>query len=190
MDVKLLDTDDSLHFSLLRLQLIELIRACTSNPSGNTNSPDISTALQFATTHLAPLAPTNPTFLADLERTMALLIFPTENLAPQLAELIDPQLRKSVANRVNEAILSSQGARREAQIRKLVRMRAWSEKMARESKKVEIPDDGLGFGLDEQPAGSRGRAEQNGNGVLTSHRIAETDGDTTMREGNGEVMVS
>ena len=147
---------------------------------------EFSMALQFATTHLAPLAPTNPTFLADLERTMALLIFPTENLAPQLAELIDPQLRKSVANRVNEAILNSQGARREAQIRKLVRMRVWSEKMARESKKVEIPDGGLGFGLDEQPATTGGRAEQNGNGFSISQSLAETDGDTAMRDGNGE----
>lgn len=192
LNPQLLDTDDSLHFSLLRLQLIELIRACTSKPKGDTSSPDISTALQFATTHLAPLAPTNPTFLADLERTMALLIFPTDNLAPQLAELIDPQLRKSVANRVNEAILSSQGARREAQIRKLVRMRAWSEKMARETKKIEIPEGGLGFGLDEQPASARGRAEQNGHGFVGTRAIAEADDDATMREGNGEgeAMVS
>lgn len=118
---------------------------------------------------------------------MALLIFPTENLAPQLAELIDPQLRKSVASRVNEAILSSQGARREAQIRKLVRMRAWSEKMARESKKVEIPDGGLGFGLDELPAAARGRPEQNRNGFPISQSTGGTDGDTAMRDGNGEV---
>jgi glucose-induced degradation protein 8 len=190
--VQLLDTDDSLHFSLLRLQLIELIRACTSGPSGDTNSPDVSAALQFATTHLAPLAPTNPAFLADLERTMALLIFPTDNLAPQLAELIDPQLRKSVANRVNEAILSSQGARRESQIRKLVRMRAWSEKIARESKKLEIPDGGLGFGLDEQLSPASGRAQANRNEVRPFQPTSEADGDTTMREGNGEreAMVS
>ncbi len=117
---------------------------------------------------------------------MALLIFPTENLAPQLAELIDPQLRKSVANRVNEAILSSQGARREAQIRKLVRMRGWSEKIARESRKVEIPEGGLEFGLDEHPAAVRGRAERNENGVMGPQSTTEADEDTTMREGNGE----
>ncbi|ERF74290.1 hypothetical protein EPUS_01977 [Endocarpon pusillum Z07020] len=194
LNPQLLDTDDSLHFSLLRLQLIELIRACTSKTSGNvTNSPDISTALQFATTHLAPLAPTNPNFLADLERTMALLIFPTDNLAPQLAELIDPRLRKSVANRVNEAILGSQGSRREAQINKLLHMRVWGEKAAIESKKIDIPDAGLGFGLDERPAAAgRGRTEQNGNGVMGSQAPAEGDGDTAMREGNGEgeMMVS
>ena len=40
-----------------------------------------------------------------------------------------------MANRVNEAILSSQGARREARIRNLVRLRAWSEQKAREAKK-------------------------------------------------------
>jgi glucose-induced degradation protein 8 len=116
---------------------------------------------------------------------MALLIFPTENLAPQLAELIDPQLRKSVASRVNEAILNSQGAG-EAQIRRLVRIRAWGEKVARESKKIEIPVGGLGFGLEEQPASAGGRAEQNGNGVTGSQSTTEADGDTTMREGNGE----
>jgi len=181
-----------LHFSLLRLQLIELIRACTSKPNGSTNSPDISAALQFATTHLAPLAPTNPNFLADLERTMALLIFPTDNLAPQLADLIDPQLRKAVAKRVNEAILSSQGARREAQIMKLMHMRVWAEKMAKESKKIDIPEAGLGVGLEEQPLGGRGRTERNDNGLSASRTNTEADGDTTMREGNGEadVMVS
>ena len=123
---------------------------------------------------------------------MALLIFPSDNLAPQLAELIDPQLRKSVANRVNEAILSSQGARREAQIRKLVRMRAWSERVARETKKIDIPGGGLGFGLDEQPAAARGRAEQNGDVFMGSRAIMEGDGDATMREGNleGDAMVT
>ncbi len=189
---QLLDTDDSLHFSLLRLQLIELIRACTSRTNGNvTNSSDISTALQFATTHLAPLAPTNPNFLADLERTMALLIFPTDSLAPQLAELIDPRLRKSVANRVNEAILGSQGSRREAQINKLLHMRVWGEKAAIESMKIDIPEAGLDFGLDERPAAG-GRAERNGNGVTASQATVEGDGDTTMREedGEGETMVS
>jgi len=123
---------------------------------------------------------------------MALLIFPTDNLAPQLADLIDPQLRKAVAKRVNEAILSSQGARREAQIMKLMHMRVWAEKMAKESKKIDIPEAGLGVGLEEQPLGGRGRTERNDNGLSASRTNTEADGDTTMREGNGEadVMVS
>ncbi|KAI9779454.1 MAG: hypothetical protein M1816_003506 [Peltula sp. TS41687] len=131
---EILDTDPSLHFALLRLQLIELIRTCTSTPNG-----DITQALNFATTQLAPRAPTDPEFLEDLERTMALLIFPPEDLAPPLAELLDPQLRKTVASRVNEAILISQGAKREARIRKLIRLRAWAEKSARDAKK-DLPE--------------------------------------------------
>ena len=128
---QILDSDPSLHFALLRLQLVELIRSCTAHSNG-----DITPALDFATTKLAPRAPTNPEFLEDLERTMALLIFPPDNLAPPLAEILNPSLRKTVANKVNEAILSSQGARREARIRNLVRLRTWAEQKARETKKI------------------------------------------------------
>jgi len=145
LNPQLLDTDTSLHFSLLRLQLIELIRACTTS-SSDTSPTDLSAALDFATTHLAPRAPTNPEFLSDLEKTMALLIFPPDNLAPQLAELIDPSLRKEVATRVNQAILESQGAKRDARLRNLIKLRAWSEKKARDMGR-DLPDR-LGIGLD------------------------------------------
>jgi glucose-induced degradation protein 8 len=107
---------------------------------------DITPALTFATCQLAPRAPTNPEFLEDLERTMALLIFPKDNLASQLKALLDPSLRQIVANRVNEAILGSQGVRREARIRNLVRLRAWAEQQARGAKK-DIPNR-LSLGLD------------------------------------------
>jgi len=146
MNVKqILDTNPSLHFSLLRLQLIELIRNCTSDPDG-----DISAALAFATTHLAPRAPNNPAFLQDLERTMALLCFPPNNLAPPLAELMDPALRKRVATKVNEAILDAQGVPKEAKIRRLVRLRAWGEQRIRNEKR-DVPPMGLGLDLG-QPA--------------------------------------
>jgi len=112
----------------------------------NNPNADITPALTFATSHLAPRAPTNPEFLEDLERTMALLVFPTESLAPALKALLDPSLRQAVANRVNEAILGSQGARREARIRNLVRLRAWAEQKARASNK-NIPAN-LSLGLD------------------------------------------
>ena len=117
---------------------------------------------------------------------MALLIFPSENLSPQLAELVDPHLRSVVANRVNEAILHAQGARREAQIRKLIRLRAWSEKIAREDgggtasgRKIDLPDR-LDLGLDELPSGAgAGGGGQGHNGTTTGN------GDTVMT-GNGE----
>lgn len=132
---QILDEDPSLHFSLLRLQLVELIRRCTSTPDA-----DITPALEFATSQLAPRAPTNPQFLEDLERTLALLIFPTENLAPSLATLLQPNLRKDIATRVNEAILKNQGARKEARLRNLVKLRAWAEQKARETKPGGLPD--------------------------------------------------
>lgn len=117
-----MDIDPSLHFALLRLQLIELIRKCTATTDG-----DISSALNFATTHLAPRAPGNQSFLEDLERTMALLCFPRDNLAPPLAELMDPALRRSVANKVNETIMETEGLKKEPKIRSLVKLRAWGE---------------------------------------------------------------
>ncbi|KAJ5214888.1 LisH dimerization motif subgroup [Penicillium chermesinum] len=132
LNPQVLDENPSLHFALLRLQLIELIRTCTSTPDG-----DISPALEFATAQLAPRAPTNPQFLEDLERTLALLIFPSDNLSPSLASLLDPSLRKDIAAQVNEAILQSQGARKEACLRNLAK--------AREAKK-DIPEK-LDIGL-------------------------------------------
>lgn len=129
-----MERDESLHFALLRLQLVELIRTCTSEPDG-----DVTPAIDFAAANLAPRAPSNPEFLDDLEQTMSLLIFPTDNLIPSLAAILDPSLRKSVATRVNEAILVNQGFRREARIRELVRCRAWAEAKAREAK-IDLPE--------------------------------------------------
>lgn len=122
---------------------MELIRECNSKPGG-----DISPALTFATQQLAPRAPTNPGFLEDLERTMALLVFPPDNLEPQLAALLHPDLRRSVADSVNKAILSIQNQRRDAAIRNLVRLRAWAENTARDQKK-DLPAR-IELGLDER----------------------------------------
>ncbi|KAF2803056.1 uncharacterized protein BDZ99DRAFT_468398 [Mytilinidion resinicola] len=157
LNPQILDLDPTLHFALLRLQLIELIRKCMTTPDA-----DITPALTFATSQLAPRAPTNPEFLEDLERTMALLIFPPENLAPPLAALLDPALRQTVATRVNEAILGSQGARREARIRNLVRLRAWAERKARDAGK-DIPDK-LDLGLNADKEGDDEDDAMNGNG--------------------------
>ncbi|CAZ83533.1 unnamed protein product [Tuber melanosporum] len=141
---ELLETNLPLHFSLLRLQLIELIRNCAQSPDG-----DISEALAFATTHLAPRAPGNSKYLQDLERTMALLCFPMENLAPPLAELMDPALRRQVADKVNEAILEVQGVPKEAKIRRLVRLRAWAEQRMR-SERRDMPNMDLGLDVESQ----------------------------------------
>lgn len=125
---QILDEDKALHFALLRLQLVELIRSCNAGS-------DISPALKFATEQLGPRAPTNPKFLEDLERTMALLLFPADSLDPQLAALLHPDLRRDVADEVNKAILERQSRRRDAAIRQLVKIRAWAENTARDKGK-------------------------------------------------------
>ncbi|KAK1989269.1 ran binding protein in the microtubule-organising centre [Colletotrichum cereale] len=139
-DSEILDHDPTLHFALLRLQLVELIRSCTNTPGG-----DITPALTFATNHLGPRAPTDSRFLKDLEETMALLIFPHNDLEPQLAAILHPDLRRDVADDVNKAILQRQSERREAAIRQLVKMRAWAESTARAEKRA-LPDR-IGLGL-------------------------------------------
>jgi hypothetical protein len=123
------------------LQLIELIRKC-QGPDGQ---GDIAPALDFAATHLAPRAAMNDSYLEILEQTMALLCFPMDNLAPQLAKLLDPALRREVAHQVNETIMEAQGVQKEPKIRNLTRLRAWSEETYRKQRS-DLPQ--LDLGLD------------------------------------------
>ncbi|KAI0100375.1 ran binding protein in the microtubule-organising centre [Nemania sp. FL0031] len=142
----ILDNDDSLLFALLRLQLVELIRDCNNSPDR-----DISTALKFAQTKLGPKATTKPEFLEDLEKTMSLLVFPQDDdLDPSLAALLQPSLRRDVADQVNQAILDHQKQRKETAIRQLVQMRVWSEEVTRKEKKKDLPEViELGFDGDD-----------------------------------------
>ncbi|KAL3497050.1 CTLH/CRA C-terminal to lish motif domain-containing protein [Aspergillus germanicus] len=166
LNPQILDENPSLHFALLRLQLVELIRSCTLNPDG-----DITPALEFATSQLAPRAPTNPQFLEDLEKTLALLIFPKENLTPSLAPLLHSDLRRDICAKVNAAILQNQGARTEALLCDFARLYAWAEQKAREAKK-DIPDK-LDLGLGDI-----------NNSNSASHNGASND---TVMTNNGDV---
>ncbi|MCJ1312585.1 hypothetical protein MMC25_006259 [Agyrium rufum] len=151
LNPQILDTSPPLHFSLLRLHLIELIRNLQSTtPPTN----DISPALDFATTHLAPRAPSDPQFLSDLELTMSLLIFAPSNLAPQLQALLDPGLRKEVARNVNEALLRGEGERTKCRLLELVRARAWAEAKVKEEGRIR-PGDLFTFGLEVGGEGPR-----------------------------------
>lgn len=153
---KILDSDSQLHFALLRLQLVELIRICSTSSAG------IEPALKFATQQLAPRASTSKEFLHDLERTMALLVFTPDPSNPQDAELLKPDLRMEVADRVNQAILARQGTSVEAKIKEWIRARAWSENQARRTKK-EIPHN-MRLGLDGETDGDSDDEPMNGNG--------------------------
>ncbi|ANB13078.1 Tna1p [Sugiyamaella lignohabitans] len=133
-DPELLDTNTALHFSLLRLQLIELIRHSYKSKSDDSIQP----ALDFAASHLAARAPSNPQFLQDLERTMALLCFPPDNLIPQLKELMDIKLRIKIAEDVNNVLLERQGMGGDSKIKSLVKLWSWASETLAE-RKVDIP---------------------------------------------------
>jgi Ran binding protein in the microtubule-organising centre. len=66
---------------------------------------DPTPAVEFATNNLAPRAANNLKFLKKLEQTMALIIFPHNSLQPELAALLSPDLRRTVAYKVNMAML-------------------------------------------------------------------------------------
>ncbi|KAI0173302.1 CTLH/CRA C-terminal to lish motif domain-containing protein [Hypoxylon sp. FL1284] len=139
-DPSILDKDEPLHFALLRLQLVELIRK--AQPGG-----DIGPALEFAQTQLGPKAPRTPQFLEDLEKTMSLLVFDHDKLDPSIATLLKPRLREEVAGKVNTAMLQRQHQRHDAAIRHLVQMRAWSEETVRKETKKSLPAR-IDLGLD------------------------------------------
>lgn len=120
---------------------------------------------------------------------MALLIVPKESwtkaaTAPgtaqanndfgALAELVDPSLRQKVAKDVNEAILQSQDQKREANIRYLVKVRSWAERLARE-KRLQIPTN-LAFDADSQKPAKDDQNGHNGDTEMTENGSEETGG--------------
>jgi len=92
---------------------------------------------------------------------MSLLFFAPDKLPEKLKYLLEPGLRRNVADEVNKAILFHQSRRREAAIRQLVKMRAWAENTARESK-VDLPDR-IDLGVQGEPSDSiEARVHENG----------------------------
>lgn len=120
--------------------------------------------MNFAERELAPRAPTSPQFMDDLEKTMTLLMFNPKDLPPSLSTLLEPRLRKDVAQRVNEALLKEQGERTKAKLHDIVRLRVWSETKAREAKK-DLPErlslglEGIQNGRGKEPMHSNGEGE-------------------------------
>ena len=156
-----------------------MIRTYLSNPT----KENTERALEFANQDLAPFAPTNPEYLLGLQQAMGLFILtpPSTSTAGTqppnpphaLSHLLEPALRRTVAEEVNQAILESQGSRREARLYQLVKTRQWAEKQARD-KKIDLPTK-LDMGLD----GDQPTAENGSNG----HANGE---DSVMGEGGNE----
>lgn len=150
---QILDSNPTLHFHLLQLRLIELIR-----------QSKIGEALVFAQTELAPRGEEHPQFLKELERTMALLAFelpkmlssdspapPTAlvskdsgkkkevvpvSMPDSIASLLDQSQRLATAAELNAAILSAQSHGKDPKLPGLMKMLAWGELLLRE----KVPD--------------------------------------------------
>jgi predicted deacetylase len=113
---------------------------------------------------MAPRASVNKDFLHDLEQTMSLLVFSADSLSPQIAALLKPELRRQVADRVNQAILKRQGSHVEARIKEWVRARTWAEQYARKTKK-DIPAR-IPIGLDGDDE-AESEEDMNGDAMVT-----------------------
>merc|ERR1712029_1009113 len=165
IDPEILDTNHLLHFHLLQLQLIEIIRDILTRSNGNPASTDFLPAIEFATNQLSPRAPTDPVYQQALERTMALMIFPSDKMAPEFKELLDVKMRENIAGEVNKAILESRGERSEAKIRQLVRARAWAETESR-SARVDMPPS-LPIGLEAEEGAHNGSVPGDGDAMVS-----------------------
>ena len=156
-----------LHFALLRLQLIEMIREnLSTTPTGDPNP-----IFDFAAANLAPRAQKQDKTQQDLEHTMSLMFFPGEK-PPEIAYQFESKIRQDTAGRVNEALLGAYNNRTKTTLAELVNHRAWAEKTARILKKINYPDDHVALNLDptsnslwEPSQSNNGVSQQNGSGT-------------------------
>ncbi|RLN41449.1 hypothetical protein C2845_PM01G08500 [Panicum miliaceum] len=111
----ILDTNPQLYFHLQQQKLIELIRA-----------GKISEALEFAQEELAPRGEENQTFLEEIEKTVALLVFEDIKNCPY-GELLDVSQRLKTASEVNAAILTSQSHEKDPKLPSLLKMLLWTQ---------------------------------------------------------------
>lgn len=124
---QILDTNPALYFRLQQQKLIEYIR-----------QGKIAEALEFAQEELAPRGEESPEFLAELEKTMALLAFESSPSAPPaIAELLSPAQRLKTAGEVNAAILESLSQGKDAKLVGLLKLLCWGETMLDE--RAEFP---------------------------------------------------
>lgn len=148
----LLESNRMLQFSLLKAQLIEMIRDANirrlaDEPEENSSGtvfPQVFVEMiepvaDFARAHLLPLAQVEPKCKEDLEITMALLCFPPDTTVKKLRELMDFKRRHELANEVNNAMLGVNGISGESKIHSLVRLWGWAENELSKKEKVKIP---------------------------------------------------
>ncbi|KAK2079455.1 Chaperone protein ClpB1 [Prototheca wickerhamii] len=123
---EVLEGQESLLFHLQRQQLIELIR------QGN-----VEGALEFAQEFLAAKCEENPDNLAELEQTMALLVFDDIAESP-LQELMEVTQRQKVADEINPAILRHQLQEEQPQLPVLLKLFLWLQRRLKD--KLTFPE--------------------------------------------------
>lgn len=95
-------------------------------------------ALEFAQEELAPRGEENPEFLAELERTMALLAFDcTSNPPAAIADLLSSAQRLKTAGEVNAAILESLSQGKEVKLVGLLKLLCWGDALLED--KADFP---------------------------------------------------
>ena len=109
------------------------------------------------------LATNQPEFRPELERAMALLAFESETQAaavsPALAALWTPEARRVIAQRLNAAILVSQGQESEPRLPGLLKWLRWAEQALAEAGKP-VPQFSLAATSVQQDRGDALAVEQ------------------------------
>ncbi|SCU92532.1 LAFA_0F11210g1_1 [Lachancea sp. 'fantastica'] len=113
------DDDDDLHFKLLLLNLIEMIRRHHQSGASPEDSSDfILELIEYSQERLASKADANTQYMKELELVMTLLLFPMEKcpekngvenmaLPKSLRNLYSLSLRTKIADLVNRKLLES-----------------------------------------------------------------------------------
>ena len=138
LNPEVLDSNPTLHFRLQKQRLIELIRqGC------------IEEAITLAQAELAPLGQTDESYLEELERAMALLIYDTATQHPDTSmvqELLDERQRTRLASELNAAILANQNQEISHKLPRLIRLMRYAERDLR-SRGVVFPELDLETGV-------------------------------------------
>ena len=115
LDPEILEEHAELLFHLQQQRLIELIRKGA-----------VEEALEFAQDQLAPHGEDNPSFLEELERTVALLVFDKPESSP-MGDLLEPSQRSRTASELNAAILAAQSQASTPKLPNLLKFLVWAQ---------------------------------------------------------------
>ncbi|CCH59694.1 hypothetical protein TBLA_0B08780 [Henningerozyma blattae CBS 6284] len=100
--------NDDLHFKLLLLNLIEMIKEHHTQENSPDNTQFIMDLIHYAQTKLASKATMNQAYMKQLELVITLLLFPSPRdvLPTPLQNLYSIKLRSQIANLVNKKLLA------------------------------------------------------------------------------------